>query len=263
MRTHGTAVTLTGLLSLALVAGCSGGEGTGSPTGPATPSVTAAPAPAEPTTATSSAEPDAGDDATQEAPGENSTEDVAEDVTGEPGTGVPADEEPTVTGPAGPTDPGAGEDPGEDGSAGGDPADPPADGLAVPEGSGCTPGEGPLPDGQWYGEVDGADTAGVQLDLQCFFLGEEADRAALEDGEVMVPVPNGYYVRNTDPAVRTFDVAAGTQVLHYPTGDPATARVLGYAEWAGLVRDGQVLLLGVWLTVDDGAVVAVEEQWTP
>lgn len=260
MRTHGTALTLTGLLSLALVAGCSGREEAASPTAPSTPSVTAAPAPAEPTTATSPAEPDPGDQTGEEVP----TEEVTEDVTDDPGTGVPTSEQPTVTGPAGPADPGAGEDPGEGGAPGGDPTgDPPADGLAVPEGSGCTPGEGPLPDGQWYGEVDGADPAGVRFDLMCFFLGEEADKAALEDGEVMVPVPNGYYVRNTDTTVRTFDVAEGTQVLHYPTGDPATARVLDYAEWAGLVTDGQVLLLGVWLTVDDGAVVAVEEQWTP
>lgn len=245
MRTHRTAATLAALVSLALVAGCSDADET--TPAPTTPSVTAAPAPAEPTTATASPEPD------------EPTEVPTDEPTDEPGTAAPTDEEPPTADPR-PTSPTV---PAPSDPPGGEPTtDPPVDGLAVPEGSGCTPGEGPLPDGLWYGEVGGADPAGVQFDLMCFFLGEEADKAALEDGEAMVPVPNGYYVRNEDPTARTYDVAGGTQVLHYPTGDPGSARVLDYREWAGLVADGQILL-GVWLTVEAGAVMNIEEQWTP
>lgn len=252
MRRPRTAPTLTGLLAVALLAGCSGSEEGGSPT----PTVTAAPAPAqptEPTTSTPSPEPDDPDDDEVEAT-------PTEDPTDDPGTPEPTDEGPSSEpGSGSPSEPGAG-----GGSPGTEPtADPPAGALAMPEGSGCTPGEGPLPDGQWYGEAISADAAGVQFDLMCFFLGEEADKAALEDGEAMVPVPNGYYVRNDDPALRTFDVAGATQVLHYPTGDPGAAQVLDYPDWARLVAQGQILLPGIWLTIDDGAVVAVEEQWTP
>lgn len=264
MRMRRSAASLTGLLGLALTAGCSGADETASPTGPSSPSVTVAPAPTEPTTESASPDPDAPTEDASENPPEDATADPRPDqpTAAQPTDAQPTDAQPPTVDPGqgGPT----GAQPGESGAPGGDPTtDPPVDGLAVPEGSGCTPGEGPLPDGPWYGEVDGADAAGVQFDLACFFLGEEADKAALEDGEAMVPVPNGYYVRNDDPTVRTFDVAGGTQVLHYPTGDPAATQVLDYAEWAGRVADGQVLLLGVWLTVDEGAVVAIEEQWTP
>lgn len=251
MRRQRTLTILTGLLALTLVAGCSGDAEDGSAT-PAPPPSTTAPAPAEPTTASASPEED-DPDASEDDAADEATSDAPED-TPEPAPSA-TDEEPPAT-----TDPG---DPGGGGSPDVPSTDPPADGLAVPEGSGCTPGEGALPDGQWYGEVSDADSAGVLFDLMCFFLGEEADKAALEDGEVMVPVPNGYYVRNEDPTPRTFDVAGDAQVLHYPTGDPATTQLLDYPEWARRVTNGQVSLLGVWLTVDAGAVVAIEEQWTP
>ncbi|WP_370327094.1 PASTA domain-containing protein [Euzebya sp.] len=37
-----------------------------------------------------------------------------------------------------------------------------------PAGSGCTPGPGPLPDGQWVVLVDGVDDAGIAVDLVCY-----------------------------------------------------------------------------------------------
>lgn len=239
MRMHRTAAA-TGLISLVLLVGCTDGDDE-EPTAPsATPTQTSTPAPEE-TTETGS--PD--EDTTEDAP--------SAEPTTEPPVEEPTDEEPTGAGPTETEDP-TGPD---------DPAEPPAEDLAVPEGSGCSPGEGPLPDGQWYVEVVGADPAGVEFDLSCFFLGEEADKAALEDGETMVPVPNGYYVRNDDPTLRTADVAGSTQVLHYPTGDPAVSHTLPFPRWAELVESGDLIVTGVWLSVDEGAVVGIEEQWTP
>lgn len=235
MRMHRTAAA-TGLISLALLVGCSDGDAE-EPT--AAPTVTSTPSPEE-TTETGS-------------PDEDATGDASEDSTSAVPTTEPPAEEPTDAAPTETEDP----------TGPGDPAEPPAEDLAVPEGSGCSPGEGPLPDGQWYVEVVGADPAGVEFDLACFFLGEEADKAALEDGETMVPVPNGYYVRNDDPTLRTADVAASTQVLHYPTGDPGVSHTLPFPRWAELVEADDLIVTAAWLTVDEGAVVGIEEQWTP
>lgn len=243
---------LTGLSSLVLVAGCTGGDEPSTPT--TGPSVTASPTSEDTDRTTAPGDEEAG------APDAGATDAPSEDPTG---TGPTEPEQPTGTDPTG-DDP-TGDDPTASPSASGEEpsVEPPTDDLAVPEGSGCTPGEGPLPDGLWYGEVVGADPAGIEFDLACFFLGEEADKAALEDGQAMVPVPNGYYVRNDDPTLRTADVPGTTQVLHYPTGDPAAGQVLDFAGWARLVESGEVLLTGAWLTVDAGAVVGIEEQWTP
>jgi hypothetical protein len=56
-------------------------------------------------------------------------------------------------------------------------------------------------------------------------------------------------------------------VLHYdhrgyPDGDPNNALTIAYADWADLV-DQRGFELGVWLTVDNGVVAAIEEQWVP
>lgn len=235
MRTHRTATVPAALTGLLLLVGCTGGDGDTSVT-PTTaedagPTVSSAPASSTPTE----------DDGPTEDP--SVTEDTTEDASATEDTTGEATEDPSQ---------GAGE-PEESGSPS----------SAVPEGSGCTPGDGALPDGLWYGSVTDADATSVELDLMCFYLGEEADRAAAEDGEQMVPVPNGYYIRNDDPGLRTTAVAPDARVLHYPTGDPGAAEPLDFDRWAELVQAGEVVLPGVWLTIDGRVVVAVEEQWTP
>jgi len=130
------------------------------------------------------------------------------------------------------------------------------------EGSGCTPGPGALPDGEWFGFVVASDDAELEFDLACWFTGDAAVEAAAEDGEESPP-PNDYYVRNVNETLRTVSVAADTDVTWYPeVGDPASETTLSYPEWDSQ-RDQRGLDLGVWLEVDDGAIVEIREQWVP
>ena len=130
------------------------------------------------------------------------------------------------------------------------------------EGSGCTPGPGALADGEWFGFVVASDDADLEFDLACWFTGDAAVEAAAEDGEASPP-PNDYYVRNVNETLRTVSVASDVEVTWYPeVGDPASETTLTYAEWDSQ-RDQRGVDLGVWLEVDDGAIVEIREQWVP
>ena len=131
----------------------------------------------------------------------------------------------------------------------------------APEGSGCTPGPGELPDGEWYGGVRGFDEQGVSFDLACFFVGDAATAAAAEDGEESPP-PNDYYVRNQNEQVRELTVGPDIPVIWYPTGDPNDAVHGSYQNWIEHLAT-QESYLALWVTIDDGMVTMIEEQWVP
>ncbi len=126
--------------------------------------------------------------------------------------------------------------------------------------SGCTPAAGLL-DGRWFGYVDSTTDAEIQFDLACWFDGEAANDAASEDG-MESPVPNDYYVRNDSDLVRTVSVASAAAVEWVPSlGSPETATV-SFDEWRS-ERGSGAAPLGVWLTIEDGSVVSITEQWVP
>lgn len=130
------------------------------------------------------------------------------------------------------------------------------------EGSGCSPGDGALPDGRWYGTVETTDDDSFDFDLACYFTGQDAAIAAAEDGEESPP-PNDYYIRNTNKTVRTLQVDPPADVIWYPdAGDPGSETTTDYADWVEAVSD-RGLVLGVWVKIDDGLVTAIEEQWVP
>lgn len=129
------------------------------------------------------------------------------------------------------------------------------------EGSGCTPGTDDLPDGVWYGTVDSYDSDGFAFDLACWFSGDAAVLASAEDGEESPP-PNDYYVRDQNPKLRDLDVAAETPVRWYLSGDPNEFVDGTFTGWIEFL-DTVPFILGVWVTVEDGAVVSIEEQWVP
>ena len=130
-----------------------------------------------------------------------------------------------------------------------------------PSGSGCTPGDTvALPEGEWYGVVVSASPSGIEFDLACWFTGEPAVAAAAEDDAE--PPPNDYYVRNDNPQIRSLPVSSETEVLWYPTGDPASESIVTFSDWVdGVTSRG--LLFGVWLDVIDGEVLRIREQWVP
>jgi hypothetical protein len=129
-----------------------------------------------------------------------------------------------------------------------------------------------------FGYIRSVSTAGptatLAFDEAEFLTGEEAQRAAEEDGKVPAgePVPNDYYIRNPDKSTETLRIAADAEIT---------------ARRCHLCRDGQPGNLEdflaafmdpspktyadpyrgaksqYWLTIEDGAVVAIDEQYVP
>jgi hypothetical protein len=131
----------------------------------------------------------------------------------------------------------------------------------VPEGSGCDPGAGELPDGRWFGTIASLSDETLELDVACWFIGEDAVLAAEEDGQESPP-PNDYYVRDESSDVSTAEIAPDATAVFYPTGSPEgeTGTVADLAA-AGEARGAYPY--GVWVEVSGGLVVGVEEQWVP
>lgn len=128
-------------------------------------------------------------------------------------------------------------------------------------GSGCTPGVGTLPDGYWFGEVANLDANGVSFDLACWFTGDAAVVASAEDGEESPP-PNDYYVRNLNPQLRQLDVDPLTPVTWFPDGDPVNETLGVFSDWVGFANS-RGFFFGIWVTIENGEVVSILEQWVP
>jgi hypothetical protein len=96
---------------------------------------------------------------------------------------------------------------------------PPA--APVASGSGCTPSGDVLPDGDWFGFMEGVDTtitpASLVLDLACYFDGPNADLAAAADGRP-TPVESPPYVRNQNPKIFALNLDAAATVDSFMGG---------------------------------------------
>ena len=132
---------------------------------------------------------------------------------------------------------------------------------AVPEGSGCTPGAGNLPDGNWYGLVADFSADGISFDLACWFSGDDAVVASAADGEESPP-PNDYYVRNHNTLLRSLEVDASTPVTWYPSGAPDDVAEGTFADWTEHLAEEEIWF-GIWVTITDGQVTEIEEMWVP
>lgn len=130
-----------------------------------------------------------------------------------------------------------------------------------PDGSGCTPGPGDLPDGRWFGEIASFDSEGISFDLACWFSGDAAVEASAEDGEESPP-PNDYYVRNDNDLLRQITVDQETPVLWYLSGDPNDFEEGTFEEWIQFLED-EGPRLGIWVTIADDQVTEIEEMWVP
>lgn len=137
---------------------------------------------------------------------------------------------------------------------------PPTASGPVPEGSGCSPQGDTLPDGTWFGLISEATPEAIEFDLACWFVGEDAEQAAAEDG--FGPVYNDYYVRNASDRLRTVPAAEGAEVAFHREGIPDQVEKVTLAEYIAAVEE-RGYVFGVWLTVEDGKVTQVREQWVP
>jgi len=152
-----------------------------------------------------------------------------------------------------------------------------ATGSTAPTGAtgetGTPPAE--LEDGEHFGFVEEVDASGgnLVLDLAYFLSGEAANEAAAERGDE-VPVPNDYYIVNDNPRLRTLILADDVELSLLDwnrccderfDGDLETfaqAIAEGMLEAAdGLVYNGT--FSPYWLTVENGEVVRIEEQYLP
>ena len=114
-----------------------------------------------------------------------------------------------------------------------------------------------------------------------FLTGNEATSAAIEDGFISADeeLPNGYYMRNQDPEVRTLtlgDPRVVTLQACFPDPGPCvTEQAVDLDTWAELLAapESAADLFGwnwygagqlpYWFTLQDGIVVQIQEQYLP
>ena len=176
--------------------------------------------------------------------------------------------EPTVTAPTSPTSPTGptAETTGPTGATGEDMGNAGCAGATAPE---------TLADGTYFGFLESIDVdSGVtQFDLACFYTGEEANQQAAARGDE-VPVPNDVYIVNDNPATRDVPVDPSAELLLIDwnacceTGTGATldglASALGHKNFVEI--DGWRYagsLSPYWVTIANGQIVGIEEQFLP
>ena len=132
-----------------------------------------------------------------------------------------------------------------------------------------------LEDGRHFGYVRSvdADARTIEFDLAYFLSGKEADRAYQEATGDTGPVPNDHFVVNDNPTLRTLTLAPDVRLRlldwnhcceTFFNGDLA---LFGQAiEEQGDVTDGDLIYRGQsqwWITVANGSVTEIEEQYSP
>jgi hypothetical protein len=105
----------------------------------------------------------------------------------------------------------------------------------------------------------------IVVDVVQFFSGEAANRAAAEDGQQEIPVPNDYYIRNVSNRLRTLQLAPAAEVAlsrntlqHGVGGDPYPVTLAKLATYAPQFGSGVF-----WITVANGKVQRLEELYLP
>jgi hypothetical protein len=105
----------------------------------------------------------------------------------------------------------------------------------------------------------------ITVDVVQFFTGEAANRAAAQDGQQEIPVPNDYYIRNVSNRLRTLrlapaaDVALSRNTLQDGIGgDPVPVTLAKLATYGPRFGSGVF-----WITVADAKVQRLEELYLP
>jgi hypothetical protein len=143
--------------------------------------------------------------------------------------------------------------------------------------AGCAGATAPetLADGTYFGFLESidVDTGVTKFDLACFYTGDEANHQAAARGDE-VPVPNDVYIVNDNPATRDVPVDPSAELLLIDwnacceTGPGATldglASALGHKRFVEI--DGWRYagsLSPYWVTIANGQIVGIEEQFLP
>jgi hypothetical protein len=108
------------------------------------------------------------------------------------------------------------------------------------------------------------------FDLAYFYTGAKANQAAASHGDP-TPVPNGYYIVNDNPLLRTLDVDPSVKIYvilgHHQCCASQKGTLTGFIAGFNLTSYHNVTYKGsftqYWLTISNGAVVKIEEQYLP
>lgn len=132
--------------------------------------------------------------------------------------------------------------------------------------------QAPLGEGRHFvmaEEVTGSgDDLALVLDLAYFLTGDDANEAAAEHGNE-TPVPNGYFIVNDNPKLRTVPLSSSATVTYIPVEACCDGQEGDLAAWAdsvnGVVQSDYPHAASTWwwVTVRAGRIVAVEQQYLP
>jgi len=131
-----------------------------------------------------------------------------------------------------------------------------------------------LEDGRHFGYVRSvdADARTIEFDLAYFLSGEEAN-AAYQAAGGTGPVPNDHFVVNDNPKLRTLTLAPDVRLRLLDWNhccetffDGDLSLFSQAIERQTDVTDGDLIYRGQsqwWITVENGLVIEIEEQYSP
>jgi hypothetical protein len=124
-------------------------------------------------------------------------------------------------------------------------------GAGTDYGSGCSPGSTALPDGIWFGRIEGVNASSISFDLMCFGPGPEGPGT----------------ITNTNPKVRSVPVDAGAGVYRVFDAGGIAWELVSYTTWLSLPPDPALCppegCRLAWLYVNDEHVTEVVELFFP
>jgi hypothetical protein len=122
----------------------------------------------------------------------------------------------------------------------------------------------------WLTALDGRART-LTIDVVQWLTGDAAD-AAFHREHPEAPdegVPNGYYIVNQNPRLRTLPVAPGARVSVVWGEHGTEPRTISFAEFPGYLagdvdpHDGKLWYDPFWFTIHNGLIVQVAEQYVP
>jgi hypothetical protein len=129
-------------------------------------------------------------------------------------------------------------------------------------------------DGRYFGYIRsaGAEPPTISFDVAQFFFGKDVQKAAEQDGAVAPgePVSNDHYERNADTRARALKVAPDAWVPKGPCCGNQTQGKL--PDFLAAFSDPRPRFLNddyrgrnsqYWVTIRDGLVVRIDEQYLP
>ena len=127
-----------------------------------------------------------------------------------------------------------------------------------------------LDDGRHYvyakAVAEGAAGRELTFDLAYFLTDEAASEAAAANGDEFV---NGYYIVNDNPKLRTMPIAPDAAVRYVPEGTCCNLKAGNLDAWSAAVNGTaqtdypNMDPTGWWITVRDGEIVRIAQQWVP